>query len=45
MLEKKAVLESLKDLLQNVRIFFHFIFRFLLIRDFEWVTEFFQLPT
>ena len=26
-------------------IFFHFLFRFLLSRDFGWVTEFFQLPT
>ena len=25
--------------------FFHFLFRFLLIRDFGWVTDFFQLPT
>ena len=29
-MKKKTVLESMKDFLQNVQFFFHFLFRFLL---------------
>ena len=40
-----TVLESLNDFLQNVQFFFpHFLFRFLLTRDFRWVTERIQSP-
>ena len=43
-MKTKTVLESLKDFLQNLQFFFHFLFRFLLTRDFRWVTEKIQSP-
>ena len=43
-MKTKTVLESLKDFLQNDRIFFHFLFRFQLTWDFRWVTERIQSP-
>ena len=44
-IKTKTVLESLKDFLQIYEIFFHFLFRFLLTRDFRWVTEKFSQPS
>ena len=44
-IKTKTVLESLKVFLLNVRIFFsHFLYSFLLTRDFRWVTERIQSP-